>query len=121
VVKTQEMPFTPRPVDPRAHAALKRVVAANEAMRAAEATRKDEAEKRARAITEARGYGLSLDAIGAELGVSRERVRQMAVMTADPIRANEEGRGPEANTLKPLVDKRKLGTTRLPPKRGGKA
>jgi DNA-directed RNA polymerase specialized sigma24 family protein len=72
------MPFEAKPVDPKAYEALERIVAATEAMRAAEATRKSESEKRAQAITEARGYGLSLDAIADRLGVSRERVRQMA-------------------------------------------
>ena len=90
MLQTQEMPVEPKSIDPRAHEALERV-AANDAMRAAEVTRKAEAEKRARAITEARNYGLTLNAIAGRLGVSRERVRQMAVMTADPARANEEG------------------------------
>jgi hypothetical protein len=31
----------------------------------------------------------SLDAIAERFGVSRERVRQMAVETADPVRADE--------------------------------
>jgi DNA-directed RNA polymerase sigma subunit (sigma70/sigma32) len=96
------MPFEPKPIDPKAYEALDRIVAHTEAMRAAEVTRKEEAEKRAAAIVEARGYGLSLDAIAERLGVSRERVRQMAVKTADPVRANEEGPGPKANRLKPL-------------------
>ena len=71
------MPFEPRPVNTKAWKALDRVVAANTAMRDAEAKRARQARKRARAIDEARGYGLSLDAIAQRLGVSRERVRQM--------------------------------------------
>jgi hypothetical protein len=71
------MPFEPRPVNTKAWKALDRVVAANEAMREAEAKRSRQARKRAKAIEEARSYGLSLDAIGERLGVSRERVRQM--------------------------------------------
>ena len=71
------MPFEPRPVSAKAWKALDRVVAANTAMRDAEAKRARQARKRARAIEEARGYGLSLDAIAERLGVSRERVRQM--------------------------------------------
>jgi AraC-like DNA-binding protein len=71
------MPFEPRPVNAKAWKALDRVVAANTAMRDAEAKRARQARKRARAIDEARGYGLSLDAIAQRLGVSRERVRQM--------------------------------------------
>ncbi len=78
MVQTRQMPFEAKPIDPRAYEALDRVVAATEAMRSAEATRKSEAQKRARAITEARQYGLSLDSIADRLGVSRERVRQMA-------------------------------------------
>jgi Sigma-70, region 4 len=78
------MPFAAKPIDPKAYEALDRIVAATEAMRSAEVTRKEEAEKRAQAITEARGYGLSLDAIAERLGVSRERVRQMA-KTSDLI------------------------------------
>lgn len=78
MLQTRRMPFEAKPVDPKAYEALERIVAATEAMRAAEATRKSESEKRAQAITEARGYGLSLDAIADRLGVSRERVRQMA-------------------------------------------
>jgi hypothetical protein len=49
--------------------------------RQAEATREREAGKRARAIAEARGHGLSLEAIAERLSVSRERVRQMAADT----------------------------------------
>ncbi len=71
------MPFVSRPVSAKAWKALDRVVAANRAMREAEAKRAKQARKRAKAIQEARGYGLSLDAIAERLGVSRERVRQM--------------------------------------------
>lgn len=73
------MPFAPRPVTAKGWKALDRVVAANAAMREAEAKRARQARKRARAIEEARSYGLSLDAIAEHLGVSRERVRQMVV------------------------------------------
>ncbi len=73
------MPFAPRPVSAKAWKALDRVVAANAAMREAEAKRARQAKKRARAIEEARGHGLSLDVIAEHLGVSRERVRQMVV------------------------------------------
>jgi ribosomal protein S14 len=72
------MPFESRPVGSKAWKALDRVVAANEAMRDAEAKRARQAKKRAKAIDEARSYGMSLDAIASRLGVSRERVRQMA-------------------------------------------
>ena len=78
VVMSRTMPFEPRPVTNKAWKALDRVVAANDAMREAEAKRTRQARKRARAIDEARQYGLSLDAIAERLGVSRERVRQMA-------------------------------------------
>ncbi len=71
------MPFASRPVSTKAWKALDRVVAANTAMREAEAKRARQARKRAKAIQEARGYGLSLDTIAERLGVSRERVRQM--------------------------------------------
>lgn len=71
------MPFESRPVATKAWKALDRVVAANEAMREAEAKRARQAKKRTKAIEEARRYGLSLDAIAGRLGVSRERVRQM--------------------------------------------
>jgi DNA-directed RNA polymerase sigma subunit (sigma70/sigma32) len=71
------MTFESRPVAPKAWKALDRVVAANEAMREAEAKRARQAKKRSKAIEEARRYGLSLDAIAGRLGVSRERVRQM--------------------------------------------
>lgn len=73
------MPFEPRPVATKAWKALERVVAANDAMREAEAKRARQARKRAKAIEDARAYGLSLDVIAERLGVSRERVRQMAV------------------------------------------
>jgi len=73
------MPFESRPVTAKAWKALDRVIAANAAMREAEAKRAKQARKRAKAIEEARGYGLSLDAIAERLGVSRERVRQMVV------------------------------------------
>jgi len=71
------MPFEPRPVAAKAWKALDRVVAANDAMRDAEAKRARQARKRAKAIQDARRNGLSLDAIAERLGVSRERVRQM--------------------------------------------
>jgi len=71
------VPFEPRQVNAKAWKALDRVVAANDAMREAEAKRARQARKRAKAIEDARSYGLSLDAIGERLGVSRERVRQM--------------------------------------------
>lgn len=77
------MPFEPRPVTSKAWKALDRVVAANEAMREAEAKRSRQAKKRSKAIEEARECGLSLDAIADRLGVSRERVRQMAVRSTD--------------------------------------
>ena len=73
------MPFAPRPVTAKAWKALDRVVAANAAMREAEAKRARQAKKRARAIEDARSHGLSLDVIAEHLGVSRERVRQMVV------------------------------------------
>jgi hypothetical protein len=73
------MPFAPRPVTAKAWKALDRVVAANTAMREAEAKRARQARKRARAIEDARSHGLSLDVIAEHLGVSRERVRQMVV------------------------------------------
>lgn len=71
------MAFQSRPVNAKAWKALDRVVAANEAMREAEAKRAKQARKRAKSIEEARELGLTLDAIAARLGVSRERVRQM--------------------------------------------
>jgi DNA-directed RNA polymerase sigma subunit (sigma70/sigma32) len=71
------MAFESRPIAPKAWKALDRVVAANDAMREAEAKRARQAKKRSKAIEEARRYGLSLDAIAGRLGVSRERVRQM--------------------------------------------
>jgi len=74
------MTFKARPVDPKAYEALDRVVAATEAMREAESVRKTAAADRAQAIAEARSYGLSLEAIAKRLGVSRERVRQMATV-----------------------------------------
>jgi DNA-binding transcriptional regulator YiaG len=76
------MPFEPRPVSAKAWKALDRVVAANEAMRDAEAKRAKQARKRAKSIEEARKCGLSLDTIAERLGVSRERVRQMAAAPA---------------------------------------
>jgi DNA-directed RNA polymerase sigma subunit (sigma70/sigma32) len=77
MVRTQEMPFAARPVDPKAHKALDEIVALSDAMRAAEAERTKAAVKRAAAIARAREYGMSLDAIAARLGVSRQRVREM--------------------------------------------
>jgi hypothetical protein len=83
VVEFVMMAFESRPVAAKAWKALDRVVAANEAMREAEAKRARQAKKRAKAIADARKYGLSLDAIAERLGVSRERVRQMAVRPAE--------------------------------------
>jgi Homeodomain-like domain-containing protein len=77
-VITKSVTFEKRPVDPRAYKALDRVVAATEAMRKAEAERGKQARLRASAIKSARVWGMSYDAIAERLGVSRERVRQMA-------------------------------------------
>jgi hypothetical protein len=77
-----QVPFESRPVSSKAWKALDRVVAAHEAMREAEVKRAKQARKRAKSIEEARQFGLTLDAIAERLGVSRERVRQMAVRPA---------------------------------------
>jgi DNA-binding NarL/FixJ family response regulator len=86
-----------RPVGPKARKALERVIAANAAMRDAETVRKMESQKRALAIAKARAHGMSLDAIAQQLDVSRERVRQMAAMAADPVRSDDEGPGRSPN------------------------
>lgn len=75
--------FEKRPVDPKAYKWLDRVVAANEAMRRAEAERSKQARLRASAIKSAHGWGMSYDAIAERLGVSRERVRQMVLRERD--------------------------------------
>lgn len=77
MVKTVKMPFTPRPVDPRAEGVLAEIVSITEAMKEAEKVRKGEAAKRARLISQARKFGVSLDRIAKEMGVTRERVRQL--------------------------------------------
>jgi transposase-like protein len=82
-------------------------------MRTAEATRKAEAEKRARAISEARSFGLSLEAIAQRLGVSRERVRQMAVKADDLLGGMEAGPGPRSKRLRPPLDPTKLGRDQI--------
>jgi DNA-directed RNA polymerase sigma subunit (sigma70/sigma32) len=71
------MPFERRPVDKRAEAVLDELEAIARAMEAAERVRAAEAAKRAKLITRARKYGVSLDVIAARLGVTRERVRQI--------------------------------------------
>ena len=103
MVNQRSVTFEKRPVDPKAFDALKRVVAAHDAMRAAEVERRDQAQERSNAISEARQLGLSLEAIGQALGVSRERARQMILGSTNPVRANEEGPGPEPNTMANLV------------------
>jgi DNA-directed RNA polymerase sigma subunit (sigma70/sigma32) len=72
------MPFESRPIDPRAYPALERAVKATAELRSGEARHAQLIQDRAEAIGEARGHGLTLDAIATRLGVSRERVRQMA-------------------------------------------
>jgi DNA-directed RNA polymerase sigma subunit (sigma70/sigma32) len=84
------MSLESRPLGPKARKALERIIAANAAMRDAETVRKTESQKRARAIAKARTHGMSLDAIAQQLGVSRERVRQMAAMAADPVRSDDD-------------------------------
>lgn len=75
---SKSVTFEKKPVDPKAYKALARVIAHNEAMRKAEADRKHHANLRATSINSARAWGMSLDTIAERLGVSRERVRQMA-------------------------------------------
>jgi hypothetical protein len=77
VVRTLEMPFEARPVDPRAQDVLAKIGACTEAMRTAESVRKFEAAKRAALITQARKYGVSLDVIAEVMGVTRQRARQI--------------------------------------------
>jgi DNA-binding transcriptional regulator YiaG len=76
-VITKSVTFEKKPVDPKAYKALDRIVAATEAMRAAEAERSKQARLRATSIKSARAWGMSYDTIAERLGVSRERVRQM--------------------------------------------
>jgi DNA-directed RNA polymerase sigma subunit (sigma70/sigma32) len=78
VVNQSVPPFTARPVEPEGWEALDRIVAAHEAMQAAIDERAAQARLRATAIADARKHGVSLDAIAERLGVSRERVRQIA-------------------------------------------
>jgi DNA-binding NarL/FixJ family response regulator len=80
VLETCEMPA--RSIDPRAYEVLDRIVAATEAMREHEAARAAKASERARAITEAQGYGMSLAVIAERLNVSRQRVAEMVTREA---------------------------------------
>ena len=80
------MTFEKRAVDKRALKALDRVVDATEAMRQAEDERSKQARLRATSINSASAWGMSLDTIAERLGVSRERVRQMAFARPDPTR-----------------------------------
>lgn len=67
-------------VTAKASAALELVVTTTEEMRTAEVARSRAQGQRAKAIATARAGGLTLDAIGQRLGVSRERVRQMSTI-----------------------------------------
>lgn len=78
VVNQRRMPFTARQVDPEGWEALDRVAAAHQAMLDVAEVRAAQAELRRKAIADARKHGVSLDAIAERLGVSRERVRQIA-------------------------------------------
>ena len=62
--------------------ALKRAVAAQRAMKTARDILATEMQIRRGAITVALAHGVGLDVIAAELGVSRERVRQIAAEKA---------------------------------------
>lgn len=66
------------PVNEEVWAALDRVVAAHEALKSLEFRRKELAGMRAAAIADARSHNASLDMIAERLGLSRERVRQIA-------------------------------------------
>jgi hypothetical protein len=74
--KSLEMPFTAKPVQPGAKAALNRANAAGKAMRDYEAARAEQAVIRAEAIREANRLGLTLDAIADGMGVTKGRVQQ---------------------------------------------
>jgi DNA-binding NarL/FixJ family response regulator len=72
------MPFERQKVDPKAYRQLDRIVKETAAMRDHEAGRAEAAHRRAEAIAKARALGLSYEAIAERLGVTKERVRQMA-------------------------------------------
>jgi DNA-directed RNA polymerase sigma subunit (sigma70/sigma32) len=72
------MPFTAKPIEPGGQEAVERAVAAHQAMQRLTDEKAVQAQLRVEAIHEARARGVSLDAIAERLGVSRERVRQIA-------------------------------------------
>jgi Sigma-70, region 4 len=82
-VITKGVTFEKKPVGRQAYKALERVIMHTEAMRRAEADRKHHANLRATSINSARAHGMSLETIAEALGVSRERVRQMAARETD--------------------------------------
>ena len=72
------MPFKPKPRDPDVDQAIQAVLDADGAVRAHAAERLAKVEARAAAIQTALGKGATFDELAEQLGVTRERVRQMS-------------------------------------------
>lgn len=67
-----------------AEAALRRFQRAHQDMRSAEEARRTAKVERASAIEDAKAAGLTLREIGRRVGLSHERIRQMAEPSAQP-------------------------------------
>ncbi len=77
MLNRSRMPFAPKPVDPKAEKVLADLDEVLAEIRKTDAERKRLLKRRARLINQARGYGVTLDALAKRLKVTRGRIQQL--------------------------------------------
>jgi|NGEPerStandDraft_6_1074524.scaffolds.fasta_scaffold42448_5 hypothetical protein len=77
MVKTLKMPFTPKQTDPRAGPVLAEIEALTREIQTAELVRREKTERRAKLITQARSYNVTLKTLAGILDVTIGRIRQI--------------------------------------------
>ena len=77
MVKDTAVPFTPKPLDPRAAEVLVQIANCTEGLRSTETERRELVAKRAKLVAQAREYNVTLDTLATTMGVSRARVQQI--------------------------------------------
>ena len=77
MVKDTAVPFTPKPLDPRAAEVLVQIANCTEGLRSTATERRELVAKRAQLVAKAREYNVTLDTLATTMGVSRARVQQI--------------------------------------------
>ncbi|HZM56379.1 MAG TPA: hypothetical protein VFC03_15265 [Acidimicrobiales bacterium] len=77
MVKNTAVPFTPKPLDPRAAEVLVQIANCTEGLRSTATARRELVAKRAQLVAKAREYNVTLDTLATTMGVSRARVQQI--------------------------------------------